>query len=183
MIGGVDWASMFEWSAPRPGCPAEGLARFVREVCAPLSAEEIAVVAGQQLNPFPVTHALHDSWRPLDAGGWVLPSQRPLPAAYLSLLAWSDGGEFQNGDRLIQLFPTQGRSGVRAMTLAYEVPHYMPGALPYAFDGGGVFSLFDLRQPAGPDGEYPIVAVHASVLDWADAEPVAGRFGDACRKR
>jgi hypothetical protein len=77
------------------------------------------------------------------------------------------------------------------MTLAYHLPEYMPGALPFAFNGGGVFYLFDLREPADADGQYPVVAVHAGNLGWATHEegyppecwPVADGLEQACRGR
>jgi NAD(P)-dependent dehydrogenase (short-subunit alcohol dehydrogenase family) len=35
---------------------------------------------------------------PFDPARWRIPD-RPIPASYLSFLRWSDGGEFQTGDR------------------------------------------------------------------------------------
>ncbi len=45
---------------------------------------------------------------------------------------------------------------VFAMMLAYHVPEYMPLAVPFAFNGGGTFYMFDMRSPP-VNGEYPIV--------------------------
>lgn len=88
---------------------------------------------------------------------WIIPNS-PLPSSYLSFLRWSNGGEFRNGDRLLQFFPILDPiHGVRAMLLAYQVPYTHPGILPFAFNGGGIFYAFDMRyRPT--NGEYPIVA-------------------------
>ncbi|MFC4068640.1 SMI1/KNR4 family protein [Actinoplanes subglobosus] len=128
--------------------------------------------------------------QPIDASPWRLPD-RPLPPSYLGLLTWSDGGVLANGDRVLQLFPTDGPSGVRAMTLAYQLPEHMPGALPFAFNGGGVFYLFDMREPADAHGEYPVVAAHAGSIGWVTHDdsyppecwPIAGDLPQACRGR
>ncbi|MEU0558103.1 SMI1/KNR4 family protein [Dactylosporangium sp. NPDC006015] len=152
--------------------------------------QEIADVAAQQHNLLPPGGPAPASHRPIDASRWQLP-ERPLPPRYLALLAWSGGGDFGNGERCLQLFPIDGPSGVRAMTLAYHLPEYMPGALPFAFNGGGVFYLFDMREPANADGEYPVVAAHAGNLGWATHEecyppecwPVADDLAQACRGR
>jgi hypothetical protein len=160
------------------------------EVRQPPTEQEIIDVAARQRNPFPPGGPLHASYRPIDASRWQLPEQRLSPS-YLALLAWSGGGDFGTGERWFQLFPVDGPSGVRAMTLAYHLPEYMPAALPFAFNGGGVFYLFDMREPADADGEYPVVAAHAGNLGWATHEecyppqcwPVADGLEQACRGR
>jgi hypothetical protein len=68
------------------------------------------------------------------------------------------------------------------MMLAYEIPQYMPGAVPFAFDGGGTFYLFDMRCDPS-DGEYPIVFCNAGALFWEDAIHVAETFPGACQGR
>ena len=57
------------------------------------------------------------------------------------------------------------------MMTGHQLPEYMPGALPIAFNGGGTFYLLDMRGSA-VGGEYPVVCAHAGYLSW---EP------DACR--
>jgi len=57
----------------------------------------------------------------------------------------------------------------------------MPGAVPFAFDGGGGFYMFDMR--ADPQGdEFPIVFSHSGNLGWGEDEfvPVAATFREAC---
>ena len=109
----------------------------------------------------------------------------PLPAEYLALLRWSDGGEFRTGKRWFQFFPAVDPiHGVLAMREGYELPRYMPGALPIAFNGGGTFYVFDVRQPM-IGGEYPVCCTRAGNLGWAPDECVriSNTFLEACQGR
>jgi hypothetical protein len=186
----VDWSSLFESQNRQPGATQRQLADFTAGVCRPPTEQEIADVAEQERRLSASGGPLCAVYPLIDASRWQLP-HRPLPPSYLSLLAWSDSGDFVNGERWLQLFPTDGPAGVRAMTLAYYLPEYMPGALPFAFNGSGVFYLFDMREPADADGEYPVVAAHAGHIGWATHEefwppgcwPVAGSLVQACRGR
>ena len=113
-----------------------------------------------------------------ELAGLVAEAGCSLPASYLSFLGWSNGGEFRNGERWFQFFQALHPSqGVHAMQLAYGVPRYMPGALPFAFNGGGAFYLFDTRFGLAAD-EYPVVIARAGNLGWAPDEcfPVAPSF-------
>lgn len=112
-----------------------------------------------------------------DPSEWTLPTG-PLPSDWLAFLAWSDGGAFRIRDRYIQLFPSMDpNNGVRAMMLAYMVPAYMPGALPFALDGGGRLFLFDCRDPCRGGISAPVVRIGAGALGWdADCTPVAPSF-------
>jgi SMI1 / KNR4 family (SUKH-1) len=106
-----------------------------------------------------------------------------LPSSYLSLLAWSNGGEFRMGGRWFQFFPAVDPvHGVLAISEAYGIPRYMPGALPFALNGGGTFYLLDMRETAVA-GEYPVVCSHSGNLGWAPDECVriADSFPEACR--
>jgi hypothetical protein len=136
---------------------------------------------GQQ-NPFPVSDPLHPAVRPFDPSNWVLPS-RPLPLTYLAFLRWSNGGWFRTGEREFGFFPTaHPTGGVREMLLAYDLPEYIPAAVPIAFNGGGTFYLLDLRQPA-VGWEDPVVCAGAGYLGWGPeaCRVVADSFLAACR--
>jgi hypothetical protein len=123
----MDWASVFDEAHPQPGATDAVIEQFVAEVARPMSAAEVRAVNASQRNPFPKFDRLHSAWRPFDATAWVMPS-RPLPVAYLSLLRWSNGGEFRTGERWFQFFPALcAQHGVRAMMVAYQLPQYMPG--------------------------------------------------------
>lgn len=137
----TNWNNVFEEKIERRrGLSEAGIARFVATVMQPISDEEVKYRLGD------------------NASRWKLP-EGPLPRSYLSFLRWSDGGEFRNGNRLIQFFPALDRSdGVRIMMLLYAVPEYLPGLLPFASNGGGVFYAFDMRMRPAANGEYPIVA-------------------------
>ncbi|AMV24962.1 hypothetical protein VT84_11225 [Gemmata sp. SH-PL17] len=178
----IDWATLFNESHPEAGASDEIIAQFVASVLEPLSGEEIAVINRRQQNPFPKSDLLHATFRPFDPTHWVLPNPL-LPASYLAFLRWSNGGAFRTGGREFGFFPALGSGcGVRAMMLGYELPEYMPGALPIAFNGGGTFYLLDMRKPAR-NGEYPIVCSHSGNLGWDADEcvPIADSFPNACR--
>lgn len=55
------------------------------------------------------------------------------------------------------------------VALDYEIPQYMPGAVPLAFDGGGGLYLLDARGGAN-DGRQPVVWSHAGSLAWMAGE-------------
>jgi hypothetical protein len=171
----INWESIFEKAYPVPGANREEIERFVNSLMAPLSEDEIDEINRWQTNPFPKKDPLHRYYRPFDPRLWVLPN-RPLPASYLDFLAWSDGPECMNGERSIGFF---GTKKAREYLLCYNVPEHMPLALPFAFNGGGVFYLFDMREEA-VDGEYPIVVASAGVLDWEEAPCIAASFIEAC---
>jgi hypothetical protein len=57
------------------------------------------------------------------------------------------------------------------MMLLYHLPVYMPGAMPIAFNGGGAFYLFDMREDA-VGGEYPVVCSHSQSVGWESNECV-----------
>ncbi len=65
------------------------------------------------------------------------------------------------------------------MMLAYGVPYYTPGILPFAFNGGGVFYGFDMRLKAASNGEFPIVAMECG--DSHTPFPIAESLLVACR--
>lgn len=89
--------------------------------------------------------------------------------SYLDLLKYSNGGEFQQGERYFQFFHN---GDLREMNLAYELPEYMPNAVSFAMDGSGNHYMFDMREESG-DGEYPILFAHSGNLGYEDCERVA----------
>lgn len=178
----IDWSSVFDEAYPVAGASAADLERFVATVGQPPSTAEVDEINRGQKNPFLKGDALYTSWRPFDPSAWVVPA-RPLPPSYLAFLEWSNGGEFRMGDRWFQFFSILDPGhGVRDMLLAYDLPQYMPGALPFAFNGGGTFYLFDMRR-AAKRGEYPVVCSHSGNLGWEPDEciEIAKSFEAACR--
>ncbi|MCE9531488.1 MAG: SMI1/KNR4 family protein [Planctomycetes bacterium] len=177
----MNWPTLFDESQPNPGASDADIDRFVAAIGQPLSAAEIAEVNRSQQNPHAVGDPLHARYRPFDPSIWLMPN-RPLPADYLSFLRWSNGGWCRTGEREFGFFPTvDPKGGVRAMMLAYHVPQYMPGALPFAFNGGGVFYLFDMRAATAEN--YPVVCASAGNLGWGKEECwlVADSFLEACQ--
>lgn len=100
-----------------------------------------------------------DNGSSVDHTKWVLPRLQ-IPIQFKELLKHSDGGLIVTGDRAFGYF---GKKELREYYLNYEFPYYMPGVLPIALNGGGVFYAYDLRETS----EKPeIIAVEAGVLDW-----------------
>ncbi|MFE0557432.1 SMI1/KNR4 family protein [Paenibacillus sp. NPDC058910] len=159
----------------RSGATGEQMARFVKEWNTELSAQEMDEIKGRQVNPFHKTSPFYDQYTPLDPAGWKLP-QRNFPASYLDLLKYSNGGEFQQGERLFQFFSTDD---LREMNLAYELPEYMPKAVSFAMDGSGNHYMFDMREEP-VNGEYPILFAHSGSLGYEDCERVADSFPALC---
>lgn len=152
-----DWHSVFDDVYPAAGATEAELRECVATIFKPVSAEEASELEAEQFD--------------LDPTGWRFP-QHPLPASFLDLLRWSNGGGAVNGDREFGFFPCLGgQHGLRAMLLAYHVPEYMPLAVPFAFNGGGTFYLFDMRKPP-VDGEYPIICCGSGALGFDDDEYV-----------
>ncbi len=147
----IEWSQVFEDACPKPGASEEEIEAFLAGLARPLSRREVAEVNRWNTNPFPPADPLHATWQPFDAAAWQMPN-RYVPESYLSFLRYSNGGHFRNGDRLFQMYGT----GLRQMMLDRCIPEYMPLALPFAFNGGGVMYMFDMRQPA-VNGEYPII--------------------------
>ena len=177
-MAGVRWDKVFTKRYRAKGATEAELRSLVSSVLSPLTGEEVAAIAASQSNPFPASDPLHGFYKPFDPRAWRLPAT-PLPASYLDFLRWSNGGEFLNGDRCFSPFFAAGQ--VRGYLLGYNIPQYMPGAVPFAFDGGGRFYLFDMRQ--GPiDGEYPVLFVGAGNLGYDDAVHAGTSFIDACTR-
>lgn len=178
----LKWPSVFDETYPEAGASGATLAGFAESVGEPLRAAEITTINRRQQNPFPASDSLHAAYRPFDPERWILP-WGPLPSLYLDFLKWSNGGEFRTGQRWFQFFPAlDALRSVRSMLLGYNVPQYMPGALPIAFNGGGTFYLFDMRESAIGD-EYPVVCAHSGNLGWRADQSVrvADSFLNACR--
>ena len=97
------------------------------------------------------------------------PEIRDLPNTYLDLLAISHGGGIAIGEREIAYFDSES---IRNYLIDYQFPVYMPCALPFGLNGGGVFYVFDMREPA-IDQEYPIVAASSGNLCYDDAPTIA----------
>jgi hypothetical protein len=165
-----NWDTVFHERYPERGATETDIAELIAGLSMEMTSREVAEV---------VKESPH-----LSPGTWKLPC-RPLPPEYLGLLRWSNGGEFRTGERWFQFFTAlDARHCVRATLLAYHLPQYMPGALPFAFNGGGVFYLFDMREPP-TQGEYPILCSHACNLGYGPDEcvAVAQTFLEACQGR
>ena len=157
----IDWKSVFTSASPVKGATEAQLTALL-EVWAPLSDAELAREPPER----------QDAMR-----RWRIEGQLP-PTSYLDFLRYSNGGTFASGDRVFR--PFFEVTGLRNILLGYGIPEDMPHVLPFAFDGGGVFCAFDMREPP-KDGEFPIVAFHSSTTVWEEASEVAASFPAACR--
>jgi hypothetical protein len=171
------WSSLFTASFPVEGASEDELRTLVAALSKPLSEEEISAVNALQSNAFLASDPLHRHCAAADARDWRIPTN-PLPPAYLDILRWSNGGSFWSGDRRFD--PFFSASEIRPYLVGYQMPQFMPDAIPFAFDGGGNFYLFDMRRPS-IGGEYPILFVGSGNLGYNDAVLVATSFVEACR--
>jgi hypothetical protein len=172
----INWTSVFDEAYPQPGASPAEIAALVEQVKQPLSTAEITEINSSQQNPFPKNDALYNIYRPFDPRSWQIP-RRSLPPTYLNFLRWSNSGEFGNGKRWIQF---EHASRLRRLLIGYQVPEYMPAAVPFGLDGSGVLYLFDMRQPP-THGEYPILVAAAGNLNYDDAVVIAHSFLELCR--
>lgn len=160
----VDWSRVFEDAKPVAGA-AEAELTILRDVWRPVGDDD----APWLRQPGELDRARR----------WTLAGALP-PASYLDFLRFSNGGSFGNGERSFSSFFEVHT--LRGMMVGYGIPEDMPSVLPFAFDGGGVFYAFDMREPpVDGDGEFPIVAFHASTPCWPEASVVAQTFEAACR--
>ncbi|MBP1177543.1 hypothetical protein JOE49_004795 [Paenibacillus sp. PvR133] len=156
----------------------EQIANFLKTWNIKLSEQEIHEIKQRQVNPFPKSSPFYDQYKPLDPVGWHLP-QGQFPDSYMEFLKYSNGGEFQNGERYFQFFNTED---LREMNLAYELPEYMPGAVSFAMDGCGNHYMFDMREEKR-NNEYPVLFAHSGSLGYDECEQVAHSFIELCTEK
>ena len=151
----LDFDSIFETAISKhPGASERLIAEFLHSLFAD------------------VTVAEYPSSRRSESERWQIPGST-LPKPYLDFLRWSDGGEFQNGDRLMQFFSTTGDNNVREANLDYAVPRHSPDLLAFASDGGGNLYCFDMSRK-----DFPIHALEVGGPP-AGSWPIEPSFMDA----
>lgn len=164
----MDWTDVFVEAQPKPGATSDDINTFVQNVCSPISSTEIQELTARHQSA--VGDGVFDP--PFDPSVWKLAS-RPFPAIYLEFLQYSNGGFFRGHHR--DLDPFFSTHEVRDYMLGYSVPHWLPQALPFAFDGGGGFYLLDMRSSSESD-EYPVFWSHACNLSFEDSRLLAASF-------
>jgi hypothetical protein len=175
-MSNISWDHIFPREIPGKGASEAELQAFVSSHGKPLTAEEVHTVIDAQAHPSQDSGPAQASDKRIEPRKWQIPA-RPLPLSYLSLLKWSNGGSFYNGHRGFNFLST---SAVREFLLNYCFPEYMPGAMPFAFDGDNNFYLFDMRSDP-VEGEYPILFVRGENLSYANAVQVASSLREACQ--
>ena len=153
----------FDYVEQNAGASELEIQVFTESVFNPLTQAEIDRINRSQQNPFPKNDRYYDLYHPFDPSVWILPKGK-LCGDFFTFMKWSNGGAFYLGERIIQLFALEE---IRGFMLAYNIPEYMPKALPFAFNGGGRFYLFDMRNKSN-NGEYPIVCAPAGGLGWSE---------------
>lgn len=171
----VEWNRIFDEA--KPATPASeqdifGLRSFLCSELTDSERNEIAV----QINPFRQSTREYMAWCPVDPTKWTLP-ECDLPADFKDFLRWSNGGWARTGEREFGFF---GIAGIRNYMLWYLFPEYLPGVVPFAFNGGGIFYAFDVRDRP-QQGEFPIIAVATGVLDFEYSPVIGTTFVDVCR--
>lgn len=155
------WAERFDRTFPVAGALDAEIETLESGLFAPLSRGEIQSAVR--------SHAPRPE-------SWALPSLKPLSASHRRFLKWSNGGSFFGPNRSFD--PILSTTEVREYLIAYGFLHWMPGAVPFAMDGGGNFFVFDMRnEPSG--SEYPVYFVQAGDLGWDAARFVAHSFDEA----
>lgn len=171
----TNWAAVFDVAQRKPPATTEELSRLEDDLRRPLSDVEIDYIVRSQANPWPVSDPYHQSWIPVSPVGWQMPA-RPLPASFLSFLAWSNGACVV---RARMEFGFLGTNEIREYLLDYHLPQYMPMTVPLGLDGSGNFALLDVRRPM-VNGEYSILVAAAGNLGFEDARRAADTFEQFC---
>lgn len=144
----LDWLSLVTVNHKSEAITEDALSSAASFLGAPLNKEEISELDN-----------LCSSNSDINYLNWELPNY-VLPCEYIELLKFSNGGNFNNGDREIGFF---GLSEIRDYYLRYLFPEYQPGAIPIGFNGGGTFYAYDLRNPTDTP---TIIATSSGCLDW-----------------
>lgn len=177
-----DWTSLFDEVHVQSGATEGEISLLVDDATRPLSLAEIEQTNAKLMG-------LAQSLKRADFGGawdvvtkidpskWQMP-RGALPVMYLGFLKWSNGGSFRTGEKWFD--PMFRTNEVRGYLIGYDLPEWMPGVLPFAFDGGGTFYVFDMRRPPC-DGEYPILVAHAGNLGFHGSRQIGSSFLEACR--
>jgi hypothetical protein len=173
----IDWNTLFAHCERQAPATRDDIERLIEDLSRPVQASECRSIIDSQSNPWPTQHTLHASWSPIDPTAWPMPGVT-LPSRWLEFLAWSNGGLVTNGEMEFCFF---GAADIREFLLAYQIPEYMPQAIPLGLDGAGNFALLDVRQPL-QGGEYPIVGAAAGNLGFEDARCLAPGFEAFCRR-
>lgn len=142
------WFSKFTFFDKQPGFSAVIPEDFFKK---PFSKEEF--------DSFPDIESLYPNGK--NGECFHVPQTLRLPEEYIKLLEYSNGGGIINGEREFGFFPLQE---IRLMYINYGFPIWAPAFLPIAFNGGGNFYAYDLRENEG----FPIILVPAGNLGYDD---------------
>jgi hypothetical protein len=157
-----DWSNLLRHNGPhRAGATDETVVQSSFAPFHPITPVEIQQVRDCDRNPWLPGTPEYNAWAPTDASGWVFPVG-PFPPSYLSLVRWSNGGDFLAGDR--RFLRIVGIEGIRAKMFELLSPQYMPRAVPFASNDYYDIYCFDMREPLRDD--YPILVTRGSTMNY-----------------
>ena len=163
----IDWRDVFtDVLRTERGLDPQALAKALAQLQQPFDRGEM-----EELLAFGSTATPSNPFREI-AQRW--------PHSWLSFMTWSNGGDFISGDRAFQdMFSLEQ---VREFTTVYGIPCFLPGAIPFAMDGGGALYLFDARETSAAE-ECPIVFCHSSEVEggWGAVARLEDSFLECCR--
>ena len=90
-----------------------------------------------------------------------LPANLKLPLEFIELLKYSNGGGIINSEREFGYFDLEA---IREMYMNYGFLIWAPAFLPIAFNCGGKFYAYDIRQP----DKFPIILVPAGNIGYEE---------------
>ncbi|WP_041701772.1 SMI1/KNR4 family protein [Gottschalkia acidurici] len=172
----MNWQNVFEKEYfKNQGASKEEIEKFKKTWNSELTKIEIIDINSRQKNPFHKSDKNYELYKPFNLLQWKIP-KNTLPDSYIEFLKYSNGGEFQNGDRYFQIFST---SDFRQMNIEYEFPEYMEGSISFAMDGSGNHLVFNMRKKRN-NGEYPILSIHSGSLGYDDCKLIGSSFIEVC---
>jgi hypothetical protein len=167
----IMWVNVFEDVFEKnQGAGHDEVTDFLKTWNVQLSELEIQEMKSRQVQ--------YNQYITFDPYLWDFP-QRQLPCSYIEFIQYSNGGEFQTGDRYFQYFSIKE---FREYNLAYEFPEYMKFAVSFGMDGCGNHYIFDMREEM-KNNEYPILVAHSGYLDYEGSVKVADSFLELCKGR
>ena len=98
----MDWKNAFEKGyIKNRGASKEEIELFLKSWNKKLSETEITEINSRQKNPYNKNSEFYELYKPFDVLLWRIPENK-LSDSYIEFLKYSNGGEFENGDRYFQ---------------------------------------------------------------------------------
>jgi hypothetical protein len=163
-MNAINWNEFLRRNGPIvPGATEEQIVLGSERAFYPrITGPEIRQIRDNERNPWLPGTSEYNGWTPTDPSGWVFPSG-PFSPSYLSLIRWSNGGNFLAGeDRALRFW---GIEGLRGWMMDLHAPKNLPLAIPFAANTFYDIYCFDMREPLVD--EYPIIVTLGSAMHYA----------------